>query len=133
MKNYTRDEILAYAKRQVEHNEQQSCLTLFFSALILLALGYFICELRHRVETLPIPPLEDWRFLAGVGVGVFFIMLALAAACGVINGSRRTGGIGHQALKRLIELEERQVGQQSHDPDPSTEPRRGSGKATSQA
>ena len=107
MRRFNPDEILSYAKRQVQHAEQQRFVTPIIGLLILAIPLWTVYALKEKSDTLQVFLPLDEHFLLGVAFGVMFIMLCLIGGMAVTSILRRLKGIEHQALKRLIDLEEK--------------------------
>ena len=106
MKTFSPAEILAYAKRQVAHAEQQRFVIPIMGLLILSMPVWMVYALKDKSDTLGVFLPLDEHFLLGVAFGVMFIMMSLLGGMCVVGILRKLKGIEHQALKRLIELEE---------------------------
>lgn len=106
MKRFRPDEILSYAKRRVQHAEQQRFVTPIVGLLILAIPIWAVYALKEKSDALQVFLPLDEHFLLGVAFGVMFIMLCLTGGMAVTSILRRLKGIEHQALQRLIELEE---------------------------
>jgi hypothetical protein len=123
MKRFSPAEILAYAKRQVAHAEQQRFVTPIMGLLILAIPIWTVYALKEKSHALGAFLLLDEHFLLGVAFGVMFIMLCLIGGMAVTSILRRLKGIEYQALKRLIELEkektENQASEATSEPAPS--------------
>ncbi len=107
-KIFTPEEILAYAKRQVAQAEQQRFVTPVMGLLILAIPVWAVYAFKEKSDALQVFLPLDEHFLLGVAFGVMFIMLCLIGGMAVTSILRRLKGIDHQALKRLIDLEERE-------------------------
>ena len=113
MKRFSPNEILSYAKRQVQHAEQQRFVTPIVGLLILSIPVWTVYALKENSDALQVYLPLDEHFLLGVAFGVMFIMLCLVGGMAVTSILRRLKGIEHQALKRLIELEEKDAENQA--------------------
>ena len=106
MKTFTPSEILGYAKRQVAHTEQQRFVTPVIGILFLSMPIWMIYALKGPSDRLgTFLPLDE-HFLLGVVFGVMFISMSLTGGMCIVGFLRKLKGIEHQALKRLIELED---------------------------
>ena len=113
MKRFTRDEILGYAKRRVQNAQQQRFILPVFSILILVALGLLIKMLHEKSDALQTTLIADGKFLAGFAFAIMFILFAAVGGFGLAYLLSRFKGIEYQAFKRLIELEDKETGQQN--------------------
>lgn len=116
MKTFSRNDILEYARRQVALAEQQRFMIPVFGIMILVALGLLIKMLHDKSETLQTTLIADEKFLAGVGFAILFIIFAATGGLGIAHLLSRLKGIEHQAMKRLIELEEKESENQQIHP-----------------
>lgn len=126
MKRFSPAEILAYAKRQVAHAEQQRFVTPILGLLILAIPVWTVYALKAKSDTVGVFLPLDEHFLLGVAFGVMFIMLCLIGGMVVTSTLRRLKGIEFQALKRLIELEEKKTENQSSEATSEPAPSAGS-------
>ncbi len=116
MRRFSPNEILSYAKRRVQHAEQQRFVTPIVGLLILAIPVWAVYALKEKSDALQVFLPLDEHFLLGVAFGVMFIMLCLIGGIAATSILRRLKGIEHQALKRLIELEEKDAeNQAAHD------------------
>jgi len=107
MKRYSPDEILSYAKRQVEHVEKQRFGIISTGVLLLGIPAYMIYLLHEKSEALQVFLPLDKHFLLGIFFGVMFVMISLLGALALVSVCfPKSNGIEHHTLKRLIELEE---------------------------
>lgn len=107
MRIFSPDEILSYARRQVQNAEQQRFITPIMGLLILGIPAWTVYALKETSEELHVFVPVDEHFLHGVAFGVMFIILSLIGGMAVTSIFRRLKGIEYQALKRLIELEDK--------------------------
>lgn len=106
MKQFSPEEILSYAKRQVEQAEKQRFVKSIIGLLVLVMPVKVVFMLHEKSEALQVClPLNE-HFLLGVVFGVLFTMVSLFGGMLAVGILRKLKGIEHQVLKRLIELEE---------------------------
>ena len=112
MKEYTPDEILRYAKRVV--NRPKNRLAAVICGGLLLTLNIMlIWMLYDKSQAMQTTLILDLKFLAGVAFGLMFTMFAALSGISLVIGFGVKLGVNYHALKRLIELEEKESGQLS--------------------
>jgi hypothetical protein len=107
----SREELLAYAKHQVA-NASSWQHTLLCFLLGLGGLGMLVTMLIQDASS-----IADRNFLRGFAYGVLLLPIAVATALQLVLLVRRQPPIGHQALRRLIALEQQEAGEQTDAAD----------------
>lgn len=120
MKEYRREEILDYARCKVSNVQNRRILLPVMGVLIVAGLIVLIKMMKDKADTLQTTLIADEKFLAGVGFAFIFVLLAAAGGFGIAQALQAGKGVEHQALKRLIELEEKETGQPAGPGDGST-------------
>ena len=120
MKAYRPEEILEYAKRKVSVQRNQPLLLPAIGVLIVAGLVILIKMMKDKADMLQSTLVADEGFLAGVAFAILFMIFAAIGGFGIAQALQSGKGIEHQALKRLIELEKKQIGQPERPGDGST-------------
>jgi len=113
-----RKSILNYAKSEIEFAEKRRYILPISCILIGLLLGLYFYRIYEKSLETNVPLLADKSFLFGWVCGIQFCFIVIVITLGILRLMKfNTGSVGHQALKRLIELEEKE--KENHVIDPT--------------